>query len=70
MKVRYMTVEFECVGCKEHVDLEVKIESPSDYYHEDSCPHCGATIPLEVSESISDKVVDHLVGKTEYLEDK
>lgn len=65
-----MTVEFNCVGCQEHVDLEVEIESQSDYYFDDSCPHCGAALPFEVAESIPDKVVDYLVGSAEYLEDR
>jgi DNA-directed RNA polymerase subunit RPC12/RpoP len=55
MRIHYMTVEFECVGCHEHVDLEVEIESQSDYYHEDSCPHCGAALPIEVSDRIPEK---------------
>jgi hypothetical protein len=69
-RVKYMTVQFECVGCHQHVDLEVEVESLSDYYFEDSCPHCGAALPFEITQSIPDRVVDHFVGEAEYLEDR
>jgi phage terminase large subunit GpA-like protein len=52
-------VHWDCPHCKQETEIHVDVESPSDYYPDLACEHCGKEIrddklDIEIMEEASD----------------
>lgn len=66
-----MIFNYICPNCNKEVELEVSIDSPSDYYLlEDICSECSVAFPDSVNDLVYDKVIDYYSGKADLLYDK
>jgi hypothetical protein len=54
MKSIFLEVEWVCPFCYKETDIFVEAESPSDYYPDTFCEHCGKEIH---SEKLDDKIL-------------
>ena len=58
-----MNVKFTCENCKEEVQLEVEVESPSDYYLlDENCPECNKKFPESVNDVVYNAISNYYAG--------
>ncbi len=61
-------MNYHCPFCKKDVELEIEIESPSDYYLlDDVCPECCHPLPEDID--IYGAVMDHYACQADLLHD-
>lgn len=66
----YYSFSYHCRECKEDVQLEMEIDSPSDYYLLDrECPSCGVDID-EDKLRLDQKAADHYAGRADDYRDR
>jgi hypothetical protein len=59
-----------CAACCSHTELEVEIDSPSDYYLLDTeCPICGAELPDSINDEVAKTVTDYYAGQADFIHD-
>jgi hypothetical protein len=64
-----MQFEYTCRNCHRTNEIYVEVESPSDYYFEDTCIFCLRKM-AGLDDKVFNEVVDGLVGRAEMLEDR
>jgi hypothetical protein len=68
---QYTTLDYCCAQCGGQSDLEIEVDSPSDYYLLDTeCPLCGAVLPDNVNDDALKAVTNYYSGRADYLEDR
>lgn len=70
MRPRYMTLDYYCKHCGNESEIEVEVESPSDYVMDDKCPRCGADLDDNFQMNVPVEIASHLAGQAEYLRDR
>jgi transcription elongation factor Elf1 len=64
------SVQWNCPHCGELTDIDVEIESPSDYIACADCEHCGKEISdPKLDQQVYQAVINHYSGKADYLKD-
>lgn len=62
-----MKVNYACPSCKEELELEVEIDSPSDYYLlDENCEKCGTKFPESVHDKVFEEIPDYYAGLADY----
>ena len=74
-----MIYNLVCPHCKKDCEIEVSVESPSDYYFEDTCSECGEKIgafkhwrsgkTLDLDMEIMNEVSEDFCGRAEFAAD-
>ena len=65
-----MNINYFCPNCKKGVELEVDVESPSDYYLlDDSCPECNTKLPDSINDIVYKHVTNYYYDKVDYIMD-
>lgn len=63
-------VEWQCPSCRGITDIFVEVESPSDYYPDKTCEHCGEEIhDAALDRKIMDAVSDYFASRAEFQRD-
>ncbi len=63
-----LEVKAYCPHCREEVTINIEVESPSDYFCDESCPECGNETRgdrndiVMLDESIYNAVVNYYAG--------
>jgi len=67
-----MTMPFECTNCHKDTDIDIVIESPSDYYPDCHCEHCGFDMydNDKLQSRIMEFVGEYFVARAEWARDR
>lgn len=63
----YVTLNYDCPVCNKTTDIEIEVESPSDYYMDTECPECGAPLSSKFLDNVPVEIASELAGRAEYL---
>jgi transcription elongation factor Elf1 len=69
-KTQSTSVEWSCPHCGQMTEIQIEIESPSDYIACSDCEHCGKEISdPRLDQKVYATVIDYYSGKADYLKD-
>ncbi len=67
----HIPFEFHCSICGNTSDLDIEVESSSDYFLIDvGCPHCGEPFPDNIDKEVDREVSNYYDGRATIYEDR